>query len=341
MKEKQKLNESATVWGIHCAIDKESIFLDSNVIAIGWREIGDLSKIAPNREAYKKAFSAVFPNASKNSAANQVGQLYRFVHEAKIGDYVIFPSKLDRSINIGQIEGEYFYNPSESRFVQQRKVKWIKTAIPRTSFSQGALYEIGSAMTFFQIKNYTNEFLSVRLGKGNKVIVDDPTIKHTAETIEADSRVYILKQLKKNYKGYPFEKVVQGLLRAMGYANTSVSRQGGDHGKDIIAYKDELPPRFVVQVKSQDDPIPESMLQQLNGCLEGGDYGVFVALSTFRDNAQKFLSKTPRIKAIDGDEFINLFLRYYDQLDDDIREAIPLKKVYIPVAPKEETQEGQ
>ena len=340
MKETQKLNESATMWGIHCAIDKESIFLDNNVIAIGWREMGDLSRIAPNRDAYKKAFSEIFPNASKNSAANQVGQLYRFVCEAKIGDYVVFPSKANRSINIGQIEGEYSYDQSESRFVQQRKMKWLKTAIPRTAFSQGALYEIGSAMTFFQIRNYANEFLSALSGKAIKVVVDDPTIAETAEEIESQSRDYILKRLKKNYKGYPFEEVVQGLLRAMGYAKAKVSRKGGDHGKDIIVYKDELPPRFVVQVKSKDDPIPESMLQQLLGSLDQGDYGVFVALSPFTDNAQKFLSKTPRIKAIDGDEFINLFLRYYDQLDDDIREAIPLKKVYIPAPKKDTTQEG-
>ena len=341
MKETQKLNESATVWGIHCAIDKESIFLDNNVIAIGWREMGDLSRIAPNRDAYKKAFSEIFPNASKNSAANQAGQLYRFVCEAKIGDYVVFPSKANRSINIGQIEGGYFYNPSESRFVQQRKMKWIKTAIPRMTFSQGALYAIGSAMTFFKISDYDNEFLSALSGKVNKFVDDDPAILETAEEIERKSRDYILKWLKKNYKGYQFEHVVRDLLRAMGYAKASVSPQGGDHGKDIIVYKDELPPRIVVQVKSLDDSIPERMLQQLHGCLEVGDYGVFVALSPFTDAAKAFLDKTHRIKAIDGEEFLDLFLSYYDKLDADIRKAIPLRKVYLPEAPKEDTQEGQ
>ncbi|MBQ1510320.1 MAG: restriction endonuclease, partial [Selenomonadaceae bacterium] len=263
-------------------------------------------------------------------------QLYRFVCEAKIGNYVVFPSKVDRAINIGRIEGEYFYEPSEGRFVQQRKMKWLKTAIPRTAFSQGALHEVGSAMTFFQIRSYADEFLSALSGTVNKVVEDDPTIGETAEEIEAQSRDYILKQLKKNYKGYPFEEVVQDLLRAMGYAKTSVSRHGGDHGKDIIVYKDELPPRIVVQVKSQDDPIPEKMLQQLNGCLEGGDYGVFVALSHFTDNALKFLSKTPRIRAIDCEEFIDLFLSYYDKLSDEYQKAIPLRKVYIPVASHED-----
>ena len=37
----------------------------------------------------------------------------------------------------------------------------------------------------------------------------------------------------------------------MGY-RTTVSAHGGDSGIDIIAYKDELPPRIAVQVKSQD-----------------------------------------------------------------------------------------
>jgi len=30
--------------------------------------------------------------------------------------------------------------------------------VPRTRFSQGALYEIGSAMSLFQVKNYVDKF---------------------------------------------------------------------------------------------------------------------------------------------------------------------------------------
>ncbi len=38
-----------------------------------------------------------------------------------------------------------------------RSVKWAR-AVPRTRFSQGALYEIGSAMSLFQVKNYVDKF---------------------------------------------------------------------------------------------------------------------------------------------------------------------------------------
>ena len=122
----------------------------------------------------------------------------------------------------------------------------------------------------------------------------------------------------------------------MGYGRTSISKHGGDHGKDIIVYKDELPPRIVVQVKSQDEAIPERLIQALKGSMDEGDYGVFVALSHFTENAVKFLEKTPRIRAIDCDEFIDLFLKYYDKLDEQFRKSIPLRRVYIPVADNQE-----
>ena len=83
----------------------------------------------------------------------------------KEGDFVVYPSQKDRQIHIGQVEGVYQYNPGlEKVYPNQRSVKWLK-AIPRTSFSQGALYEIGSAMSLFQVRNYADEFLAVLEGK--------------------------------------------------------------------------------------------------------------------------------------------------------------------------------
>ena len=92
--------------------------------------------------------------------------LYRFFCEVQIGDYVIYPSRSDRMINIGEVTGAYEYDAQQTEYAQTRSVKWIKH-IPRTAFSQGALYEIGSAMAFFTVKNYTDEFLAA-LEKGFK-----------------------------------------------------------------------------------------------------------------------------------------------------------------------------
>ena len=328
--------ENVTVWGSHCTIDEESMFHKNSVMAIGWNDMGDLSKIGKTREAFKAAYQEVWPDDSKMTVAVQAGQVYRFACEVKVGDYVVFPSKVDRMINIGVVEGDYFFAPNVSRFGQQRKVKWLKH-LPRTAFSQGALYEVGSAMSFFLLKNYADEYLQA-LDKGFKpaaaMAETDETVAATADDIIESTKDFILKELSKKLKGYALEEFVADLLNAMGY-RTKLSPQGGDSGIDITAYKDELPPRIVVQVKSQDSDIKETTIQSLKGAMREGDYGLFVTLSNYTKNAQKYLDNTPIIRGINGTELVELILKYYDQLSEKYRKMIPLKMVYIPVPVEE------
>ena len=77
-------HEEKRVWGIHTTDD--NLFLQQAVIAIGWKAMGDLSRIEANREAFKEKYAAVYPDAKKGRVSNHVGMLYRFVHEVEIGD---------------------------------------------------------------------------------------------------------------------------------------------------------------------------------------------------------------------------------------------------------------
>lgn len=319
-----------TVWGIHTTDD--SLFLNHSLIAIGWKEMGNLADLQASRDAFKQKYIAVYTTAKKGSIATSAGMLFRFACEVEEGDYIVFPSKADRSINIGVIESPYFYDDAGVQYPNRRKVKWLKH-LPRTAFSQGALYEVGSALSFFQVKNYADEYLkALEKGfQGNVVETDaDETVAQTAEEIIESTRDFILKELSKNLKGYDLEPFVANLLQAMGY-RTILSPHGGDSGIDITAYKDELPPRIVVQVKSQDGDIRETTIQSLKGAMREGDYGLFVTLSNYTKNAQKYLDNTPIIRGINGGELVDLVLKYYDQLSVKYRKMIPLKMVYIPV----------
>ena len=182
------------MWGIHT--QDEALFLKMNKIAIGWRQMGDLSKIPPSREDFKTKYFETFPDAKKGSVPTSSGMLYRFCYEVQIGDYVVYPSKSDRMINIGEVTGDYVYDPEQPEYVQVRSVKWLRH-FPRMAFSQGALYEIGSAMSFFTVKNYADEFLAA-LDKGfkNKSAVDDEdeTVGATADEIIESTKDFILKE---------------------------------------------------------------------------------------------------------------------------------------------------
>lgn len=322
--------DDRNIWGIHTMDDH--MFLSKNVIAIGWKAMGDLSVLSPNRDAFKNKYQSVYPDAKLQAVANSAGMLYRFVYEMKIGDYVVFPSKFNREINIGIVESDYIYSPAETEYVQTRKVKWLKH-FPRTAFSQGALYEVGSAMSFFSIKNYAEEYLNALENTTKKTLIasdDKETVAKTAEDIIEATKDFILKELSKNLKGYDLEAFISDLLRAMGY-HTTLSPHGGDRGIDITAYKDELPPRILVQVKSGDSDIKESTIQSLKGAMREGDYGLFVTLANYTKNAQKYLKNTPIIRGINGSELVDLILKYYDLLSDEYKNIIPLQKVYIPV----------
>lgn len=311
------MTDEIKVWGIHTLDD--NLFLKENVIAIGWSEMGDLSVIEPNRDAFKKKYAETYVDAKKGSIATGAGMLFRFLHEVKVEDYVVFPSKINREVNIGQITGDYKYVPEENEYVQQRSVKWLKH-LPRTMFSQGALYEIGAAMSFFTVKNYMEEFVSAlekdfkkHMNTGNDE--EDDTVAATAEEILESTRDFILKELSRRLKGYDLEEFVANLLNAMGY-RTTVSKHGGDNGIDIIAYKDELPPRILVQVKSGDGAINEAIIHSLKGTMKEGDYGLFVTLSDYTKNAQKCLNDLPIIRGINGTELVELILKYYDGLSE-------------------------
>ena len=84
-------------------------------------------------------------------------------------------------------------------------------------------------------------------------------------------------------------------------------------------------------MKSGDANIGESTIQSLKGAMREGDYGLFVTLADYTDNAKKYLEGSPIIRGINGVELVELILQYYEKLSDRYKKLIPLKKVYIPL----------
>ena len=70
------MSEDKRVWGIHTLDDK--LFLTENIIAIGWEKMGDLNKISPDRESFKKKYTKAYSDEKKMKVATSAGMLYRF-----------------------------------------------------------------------------------------------------------------------------------------------------------------------------------------------------------------------------------------------------------------------
>jgi restriction system protein len=332
-----------TLWGIHAGKtgDADTLFLKHNCIAIGWEKVGDLALLAPDREAFKAKVASCFPDKKPGAIPNNAGQLFRFVHELKEGDFVAYPSKQDRSIHLGRVTGAYIYDPAvSSGYPNIRAVDWI-TAMPRTQFSQGALHEIGSAMSFFQIKNYADEFFAAIEGKAvTPPVQQDETVGLVAEDVEETARDFILKTLAQQLKGHAFAHFVGHLLQRMGY-HTRISPKGPDGGIDIIAHKDELgfePPIVKVQVKSTEGSIGNPQVAELYGNVSDKEFGLFVTLGTFTAQALNFAKSRPNLRLINGEELVHLVLSHYDRFDSVYKSFLPLRRVYIPDAVGDEEE---
>lgn len=329
--------ENTTVWGIHAGSmgEAEKLFLNKShpCVAIGWPKMGNLKEIKANREDFKIALKKVYPDTKTGAIPATDGMLYRFVYEMKKGDIIVYPSKKDRVIHVGKIVGDYEYNDDyDKEYAQLRSVNWLGH-FSRSDFSQGALYEFGAALSFFQIKNYSDEVIITLEGKPVSTVEEiDETVMDIFEFTEQSTRDFIYKKLSKELKGYPFEHFVAQILNAIGY-NTKVSPEGGDGGIDILAFKDELgiePPIIKVQVKSTDGDVTPDKVQALYGTVAGGEYGLFITLSGFSKQARAFAKSKTNLRIIDGDELIDLVLKHYEKLDSKYKAIIPLKNVYIP-----------
>ena len=342
------MSNDVTVWGIHGGRtgDANTLFLEGHVVGLGWPAMGDLGQLGSNRDAFKTKLAEAYPKKKPNAIPNNAGQLFRFVHEVKVGDLVSYPSKNDRKVHIGRIDGEYEYRPAVSKaYPHHRKVTWL-AHIPRTRFSQGALYEIGSALSFFQIKNYADEHIAFGTGKktagsteegsasnGSGEDVDD-TVGVVAEEIENATKDFIIKTLARELKGHPFAEFVGHLLEAMGY-RTRVSPPGPDQGIDVVAHKDELglePPIIQVQVKSSESNVGNSVVSSLYGVVGSSEYGLFVTLGSYTPNARQFAHGKSNLRLIDGDGLVDLVLKHYEALDARYKGILPLKRVYVPEA---------
>lgn len=328
-----------TIWGIHMGAHVGSKPVDEGYVAIGWKELGDLSTIAADREAYKQRLAECMSSAKEGTIRVWAGVLFRFMNEVKTGDYVVYPSKSDRMVNIGMVANGYSYHEGdEDGYPNHLSVNWLGQ-FPRDQFTQAALYEIGSAMTLFTVRNYASEFLQA-VNSGAETASeelmdageDDDTVTSEASTkAEESTNDFIIKRLKNNLTPYEFEKFIAHLLECMGY-HARVTEQSGDGGVDVIAHRDELgfePPIIKVQCKQITGSSGDPDVNQLLGTIGDGEYALFVNLGSFSKQAKATERNKSKLRLIDGEQLVELVLENYSKLAPRYRAILPLKQIYV------------
>jgi restriction system protein len=330
-----------TIWGLHHSGGLSLV--DGGYIAIGWVEAGDLSDLPNDRDAFKDRLRETFPGKSEAWVANAAGQLLRFRYVMAPGDLVVYPRKTDRTINIGRISGG-FERDDGSDYPNRRPVEWIKTELNRDRFTQGCLYEFGSALSVFTITTHAGEVLKAIGAPGVQPTPSDETggpsvppseDEPDADQIEELTKDFVLKAFTTELKGHPFAEFCGRLFEALGYT-CRVSPPGADQGIDIVASEDALgvkQPLLKVQCKSSNSGSSSEQVQALNGALGPTDLGVFIAVGGFTAPARQAAAGMPRMRLIGPAELVELVLDHYPKLPDEAKKDLPLRRVWMPDRP--------
>lgn len=144
-----------------------------------------------------------------------------------------------------------------------------------------------------------------------------------------------IKQFIKNKGAYEFQDLVAALLRAMGYYTPFISPKGKDGGIDIIAYRDPLgidTPRIKVQVKHYpENPVSPDAIRSLKGLINSGEeVGLFVTSGRFSNEAERFAREANvHIKLINGEDLISLWQEFYEKMNDEGKNLLPLHPIYF------------
>ncbi len=328
------------VWAVRAGGDSEAdpLFIENGQIAVSFRDVDqDVSALPAQRSAFKDAF-ARNGEAKPSAIPAQAGQLFRFVHEMRIGDRVIYPRKIDRTLLWGEIATPYIYDRTHNpAFPHRRGVRWL-ASLSRDVFSQGALYELGSVLTLFELRNFAAEFtrrFEPPSGDGavkSLALNDDETEARVARDIAETTRDFIAKRIKTDLKGFPLEPFVADLFRAMGY-NAHATRAVRDDGIDVIAHRDELgiePPILKIQVKAHEGNVGPDLVKAFYAMVHDRDVGIFITTGGYTVAAQNFAGAKGNLKLVDGVEFVGLIEKYYDGLDLKFRKQIPLRRMLVP-----------
>lgn len=130
-------------------------FLERGVVAIGWPQLGDLSRYE-SREAIREALPRIFPGLSQRAAAVWIDNLFGFSRELPESDYVITYNPNGRLYAIGKIAGKYTYDPDffafqENNFPNLIPVDWNPVQFKRWELSGSAQRALGLRPTLFQV----------------------------------------------------------------------------------------------------------------------------------------------------------------------------------------------
>jgi restriction system protein len=288
-------------------------------------------KFSRTKSCATKTLYAVMKEMSRRGGSMPAKELYPFVNEnVALTDWEKEPAGKMQYIRWTNSFQFYSIDYQKAGFIVKKSGNWYLTPEGEAVLNK----------TPEEVMTLANE--AYHVWKKARDMEDNHDEEPTDNTVESKSSVNLdmlesdaregIRQFIVSKSPYEFQDMVAALLRAMNYHTPFVAPKGKDGGVDIVAYMDPLgaqTPRIKVQVKHKPETaIGASDIRALLGVLRSGDIALFVTSGTFSPDAKTTGTNSREfIRLIDGDEFIDMWLEFYDKMTDEDKNMLPLKRI--------------
>lgn len=316
-------------------------FRDRGVVAIGWTRLAEVTRPGMSRQELIDTYKRLEPQAKPGSLIAGASQVWRFINEIAVGDWMVTYSPANRTYLVGKVTGPFEYKPewTEENMVQARTVAWESPEVNRDVLSVASKNSLGSTLTVFQVPSFVcDELLAVMGGKPAASlppadeVVDSPLASDPLVGIEGVAIERIKDQIS-SLDWAEMQELVAGILRAMRY-RTQVSPAGPDRGKDIIASPDGFGfenPRIVVEVKHRNGQMGSQAIRSFLGGRHKDDRGLFVSTGGFTKDAYYEAERAAvPLSLWTLDSLVRTLIDHYDNTDAETKRLVPLKRFYVP-----------
>ncbi|MDR2871596.1 MAG: restriction endonuclease [Xanthomonadaceae bacterium] len=316
-------------------------FRERSAAGVGWRELAEAVRddAGVSRDRLIEIYCERHPDEGFAGAIPAAAQVWRFVNEIAIGDWVLTYSPSHRVYLPGKVTGAALYHPKwkESGMALARRMEWERE-IERDALSVPARNALASPQSVFPVPaGAMDEILAQVTGKfmadlSGEAIRDENVID-VFDNIESQA----LERIKDKIAELDTEKLralVAGALRATGY-KTQLFERELEHDKDVVAWPDGFgfgKRRIVVEIRHREGAVDA---ERIRGFFDNDNYdqerGLCLSTGGFDPGAQEEADRALAPLALwTLDDLVRTLIEHYDALDEETRRLLPLTRVFWP-----------
>ncbi len=205
-------------------------FANKNIVAIGWNQLGDLTKVR-SRDEIMKLCRQTYPKDKPGKVVTSASVVHKFRNVIEQGDGVVTYDPNTREYLVGEITRDYRFDPTViPDHANIRDVAW-RSRVSRDVLPSATRNSLGSTLTLFSISPEAWEDLQTLSGRGKGLSTEDGEVeKPDFEEIKRsreDEAHESLKDKLLELDEYQMQELLATILRAMGF-KTRVAPRGPD-----------------------------------------------------------------------------------------------------------------